>query len=76
MVGAGFEGPDELEVAAVRFGLAKKVEGSGGDSRCISMSCLSVDLPPWVCSAAEVFEVSLLAWRYFHFLTVALVPKA
>ena len=76
MVSAGFEGPDGLEVDAVCFGLARKVEGSGTDVRCISTSCSSVVLPPWVCSAAEVLDVSLLVWRYFHFLTVALVPKA
>ena len=76
MVDVGLEGPDGLEVAAVRFGPARKVEGSGGDVRCISTSCSSVDLPLWICSAAEVLEVSLLVWRYFHFLTVALVPKA
>ena len=47
MVGVGFEGLVDLEVAAVCFGLAKKEEGSGSDERCISMSCSSVGLPPW-----------------------------
>ena len=47
MVSVGFEGPVDLEFAAVRFGLARKDEGSGSDGRCISMSCSSVRLPPW-----------------------------
>ena len=47
MVSVGLEGPVDLEVAAVRFGLARKEEGSGSDGRCISTSCSSVCLPPW-----------------------------
>ena len=46
MVGARFEGPVDIEVA-VRFGLARKEEGSGSDERCILTSCSSVRLPPW-----------------------------